>query len=966
MRKLNIFFLSLILIFAISTGVRAEFFSDVIVTSPNGIWTDSRAYATLNAAITAVGANQRTIVIANAHTVTALTVPANVTLKFERDGSITNSGQLTINTKNIIADDHQIFTGTGDIDFAQGTIVKSSWFNGLYNALTLTSDDIVTMLITKQETLHTSVAVGNNVILKFDSQLMLGAAAGITLSNIGQVEAGLYQIFSGAGNYRFRDGTILNLSWFNNLRAAITHASTNKLTLLIQGIHTVDLSDNIPTTLTTKLVQGGILSISPGVTLTYANIRSIDIGSFDHDPFSNTGSIAITDGLTYSPASGLTALILSSRSSQYEVDALLSYGSGVNYTDTTIMAACTAVGLSYKTILIRPGIWTQIANRDYTSICPNAFFKFAPSAVISQGAFTVKLPNKEIDPTWFGNLADNSTDNTTALQNAINAASVGATVKVPFGISRFTNLNISTANVTLEGDSWGNVLSTTMAADSDTEPALWIKASGVKLKNFKITWATLPSAAQYGTSVEKNDTIAIGTIAYGPPAPAQLSKVVVEDVYVYGGKQHGISLGNTTDCKIINNRVEEVYGTGIWPYNSSNLKVIDNYVYRTMDAGIDVTSDTTTYSQNVTITDNLVENTNIGIGSHGGRGVNISDNIIDNTWSSAIYCQESVLYGNPAPFVTNVTGNVIRKPFQFYGAGNFHLLDRYTTSTGDYSIIEVLSTSETNISDNVVNDDSGLQSHSGIHASGTKVSISENTMTLDGSKAFYIAPIIADDYTDIGSLTMTGNNVSISSGNGSSLMFLNGVGGGTITGNYFDCGGQGLASPNGRFITAAWTKDLLISANNILNYTDSLTDNGNNGTITIKGNLGLGDNTLNNILQQDVITLTDAIIITPAQMRLGIIGYNNTTSANINLQLPTKTDLDATGGLLIGESFEWTIINGSANANATVTITANTGSLVFGIWPIMSSFATTGRIYGLSSTFRTMRQSTGDYITFQK
>ena len=58
-----------------------------------------------------------TIVIANAHTVTALTVPANVTLKFERDGSITNSGQLTINTKNIIADDHQIFTGTGDIDF---------------------------------------------------------------------------------------------------------------------------------------------------------------------------------------------------------------------------------------------------------------------------------------------------------------------------------------------------------------------------------------------------------------------------------------------------------------------------------------------------------------------------------------------------------------------------------------------------------------------------------------------------------------------------------------------------------------------------------------------------------------------------------------------------------------------------------------------------------------------------------
>jgi hypothetical protein len=279
MKSLKLLFLILITTITISGNAKAEFFSDVIVTSPNGIWTDSRAYASLNAAITAVGANQRTVTIVSPQVVTTLTVPANVTLKFERDGSITNSGQLTINTLNIIADNHQIFTGTGDIDFAQGTIVKSSWFAGIYEAITLTSDDIVTMLITKQETLHTSVVVGNNVTLKWDSQLMLGTAAGITMSNIGQVEAGLYQIFSGAGNFRFRDGTTLDLSWFAHLRSAINHISINQINLKFQGTHTVDYSDTIPANI--KLISNkGILSISAGIILTFSGQR-LPLSAFD-------------------------------------------------------------------------------------------------------------------------------------------------------------------------------------------------------------------------------------------------------------------------------------------------------------------------------------------------------------------------------------------------------------------------------------------------------------------------------------------------------------------------------------------------------------------------------------------------------------------------------------------------------------------------------------------------------------
>ena len=108
------FLLTLLIALIIASPASANFFPDIIVTSANGIWTDTRAYATVNAAVTAVGAvNKRTIVIPSAQVVTALTVTANITLRFERDGAIANSGQLTIQTLDIEADDHQIFTGAG-------------------------------------------------------------------------------------------------------------------------------------------------------------------------------------------------------------------------------------------------------------------------------------------------------------------------------------------------------------------------------------------------------------------------------------------------------------------------------------------------------------------------------------------------------------------------------------------------------------------------------------------------------------------------------------------------------------------------------------------------------------------------------------------------------------------------------------------------------------------------------------
>jgi len=289
MKILKSLALSLLLLL-LPIQAKAEFFTDIIVTSPSGIWTDSRAYSSLNAAITAVGANQRTIVIPSQQTVTTLTVPANVTLRFERDGSIANSGQLTINTRNIKAENRQIFTGVGNIDFASGSVLKSGWFQNFESALALTNNDTVTLEVTKPQTLTASFAVGNNVKLRWTAPgNILTANAGVTISNISQPEAGKYQIFAGAGDFDFLVGSKLNLSWFNSLRAAVTFTSDDAVaeTIIVDKPDAVDLDVTTTINQSLKIEPGAILSISAGKTLTISDPSEIGL----YQVFSGSGTV---------------------------------------------------------------------------------------------------------------------------------------------------------------------------------------------------------------------------------------------------------------------------------------------------------------------------------------------------------------------------------------------------------------------------------------------------------------------------------------------------------------------------------------------------------------------------------------------------------------------------------------------------------------------------------------------------
>ena len=244
-----------------------NYFPDVIITSPDGVWTDTRAFSSINAAVTAIGANERDLFVVREETTTSLTIPDNITVHFLRYGSIANTGQLQVNAREIKASDRQIFTGTGDIDFVDGFIARSAWFSDIHEAIDVTSDDVMVLVISDQDNLDTSVAVGNDVILKWEStRNRIVVDSGITLSNVHTIEAGRYQLFAGAGDIDFADGTFLRLSWFRRLRSVATWIENEYVTLLIDESQDIEYSRTLPSNISIEYISGNVLTLDPGVT----------------------------------------------------------------------------------------------------------------------------------------------------------------------------------------------------------------------------------------------------------------------------------------------------------------------------------------------------------------------------------------------------------------------------------------------------------------------------------------------------------------------------------------------------------------------------------------------------------------------------------------------------------------------------------------------------------------------------
>jgi hypothetical protein len=111
---------------------------------------------------------------------------------------------------------------------------------------------------------------------------------------------------------------------------------------------------------------------------------------------------------------------------------------------------------------------------------------------------------------------------------------------------------------------------------------------------------------------------------------------------------------------------------------------------------------------------------------------------------------------------------------------------------------------------------------------------------------------------------------------------------------------------------------------------------------------------------------TTAVTLTIAELLTKIVTATHTAGATAAYTLPTGTLTDA--GLTnwaIGQAFDWSLINLSAAAADTVTLTAGTDHTIVGVPIIQSAHASTGTLYGNAVAFRTKKTAANTFVTYR-
>jgi hypothetical protein len=124
-------------------------------------------------------------------------------------------------------------------------------------------------------------------------------------------------------------------------------------------------------------------------------------------------------------------------------------------------------------------------------------------------------------------------------------------------------------------------------------------------------------------------------------------------------------------------------------------------------------------------------------------------------------------------------------------------------------------------------------------------------------------------------------------------------------------------------------------------------------------------------LQPVPTALTTAATMTAAQLLTGIITGTHTAGATQAYALPTGTLLEAAVPYLqIGEGFEWVLINLSAAAADSITVTAGTDHTIVGDPVVISTHVTTGGAITSrgcsSSTWITKKTAANTFVTYRK
>lgn len=112
--------------------------------------------------------------------------------------------------------------------------------------------------------------------------------------------------------------------------------------------------------------------------------------------------------------------------------------------------------------------------------------------------------------------------------------------------------------------------------------------------------------------------------------------------------------------------------------------------------------------------------------------------------------------------------------------------------------------------------------------------------------------------------------------------------------------------------------------------------------------------------------LTASATLTIAQLLTMIITDTHATGATAAYVLPAGSAIEAAVDMAIGDSFEWTLINLSAAAADTVTVSSpGASSTLVGLGTIPSAHSTTGGLSSNAGSFRTRKTATDTYITYR-
>jgi hypothetical protein len=280
----------------------------------------------------------------------------------------------------------------------------------------------------------------------------------------------------------------------------------------------------------------------------------------------------------------------------------------------------------------------------------------------------------------FGAVGDGVADDTTAIQNAVNAvaAAGGGAVYFPAGTYNGSVLIDSVNNITLYGDGKGVSTIYRPVQGADDASVINIKGKTATVSNILIKDLTVKSSTITGTYYDafgiafNRDTTECTYLGYN---------ISVINCEVTTTRSAGIVLRNVINCYIGNCYVHDVGRDGI--QISAQNGVIENcYVEHTLDDCIAVHGpiNSTAYTPSYKVTNNFCGYQTVGRGitSAGGRDTVISGNTIRGWCSSGITIVHDVGY---------TEGDYT--PVRFIVANN-HILEK-STATGSQGAISIQS-----------------------------------------------------------------------------------------------------------------------------------------------------------------------------------------------------------------------------------------------------------------------------------